>query len=198
MNTIHFVTSNRGKVSSLQNRLGKNAIVERLRLDVPEIQADSAEVIARFKARYAYKQVRLPLLMQDSAFHVRALYGFPGPYIKYINETIGPEGLLDLMKGKADRYCHFEHVAVYIDGRGKEHVFRSGEESSGSIATERYEPQNVQSWSDLWQIFIPHWASRPLAALSREEIDRHEQEDDKQSDLYRFAEWYKSHVGVIQ
>ncbi len=191
---INFVTTNPGKVAALQNSLGDSATVLQLQLDVPEIQADSAEEVALYKARYAYERTKKPLIMQDSALHIRALNGFPGPYIKFINETIGPEGILSLMENKEDRYCYFDEVAVYIDDNGDEHIFRNSDAKGGTVATECHVPKNHKAWSVVWKIYIPNWASKPLAALSQDQIAQHQRENDKHSEMYHFSRWYKSRV----
>src|SRR5690606_9548162 len=100
MKEIHFITSNKGKILSLVNRLPKDRfIVIGEKIDLMEMQGNTAAEISELKAKLAFEKLGKPLIVQDSALHIPALNGFPGPYIKYIQDTIGPEGLLKLIEG---------------------------------------------------------------------------------------------------
>src|SRR5487761_1792432 len=104
MREIYFITSNVGKAASLNRLLNaKRYTVIQKNIEIPEIQSDTALEIATYKAKFAYESLGKPVIVQDSAFHINALSGFPGPYIKYTNETIGIEGILHLMNGIDDR-----------------------------------------------------------------------------------------------
>lgn len=92
------------------------AEVEHLRLEIPEYRDNDVRNIAREKARYAYAHLGRPLIVDDTAFSVEALNGFPGPYAAYVQETIGNAGILKLMEGVADRRAHFETAIAYADG----------------------------------------------------------------------------------
>lgn len=92
------------------------AVVEHVRLEIPEYRDNDVRNIAREKARYAYSRIGQPLIVDDTAFCVDALNGFPGPYAAYVQETIGNAGILKLMDGVADRQAHFETAIAYADG----------------------------------------------------------------------------------
>lgn len=166
MREIRFVTGNAGKVAFLKSQLDPDKYrVLQDGLAVPEIQADTVLEIASYKARYAYDKLQKPLVVQDSAFHVNALNGFPGPYVKYFMQTIGIKGLLRLMKDTKDRSAVFEHALVYIDGHGRPHPFVS-KLTTGTLAQAAYEGKYDGAWSDLWNIYIPAGAgTKTLAEL---------------------------------
>ncbi len=92
--------------------------VEHVPLDCPEFRHSDVKVIAREKARYAYEQLRRPLIVDDTAFSIRALNGFPGPYAAYVLDTIGIEGILTLMETRVDRYASFVTAIAYADETG--------------------------------------------------------------------------------
>lgn len=92
------------------------AVVEHVRLEIPEYRDNDVRNIAREKARYAYSRIGQPLIVDDTAFCVDALNGFPGPYAAYVQETIGNAGILKLMDGVGDRQAHFETAIAYADG----------------------------------------------------------------------------------
>ena len=100
---VYFVTSNSGKVQSLQASLDKlNApvTVKQYTMKLDEIQADDPEEISQQKARDAFKELKKPLVVEDSGFCINALNGFPGVYTHFILETIGADGIIKLMEGK--------------------------------------------------------------------------------------------------
>lgn len=192
MKEILFVTSNAGKVSSLANRLmGSDLQIKQQKFDLPELQGNSAEEISMGKAKAAFAVLKKPLVVQDSALHINALGGFPGPYIKYIQETIGPEGLVKLMDGIADRSCYFETALTYIESEDtyKTFVHKS---KSGKVAHAVDNTESAKAWGIVWKIYIPGWADRPLSALSKEEIDARETKKDDDSEFAQFAKWIRT------
>lgn len=188
MQEIIFATSNRGKVKTLSRCLdAKKYKVIQKELEIPEIQASSARDIATFKAEYAYKELNQPVIVQDSSFHVTALKGFPGPYIKFVNETIGPLGLVKLMNGVADRSCHFELALAYVDVNGV-HTFVH-ETQPGSLSDSVYEGDSKNSWSGLWKIYRPSDSDKVLAAFTPDELKRMEVSDEHNSEFSQFIRW---------
>ena len=174
MKTIVFATSNRGKVKTLRShleRIGMDIIVEQCALDLIEPQAATASEVARVKAKQAYEQLRCPVLVDDSSFHIYALGGFPGPYIKYMLETVGADGIVSLMEGKYDRRAYAESALAYIDETGVLYEF-SAREPDGHIATKVRKGENA-GWGDLWKIFIPAGMDRTLSEMTAEDHDRH-------------------------
>jgi non-canonical purine NTP pyrophosphatase (RdgB/HAM1 family) len=190
---IYFVTSNKGKVSSLQSRPPAGYEVEQIEVEVPEIQHSDVEEIVREKVRYAFQKVGKPVVMHDSAFCVPALAGFPGPYVKYSIETIGVEGLLKLMEGKQDRTAYFKMAMAYADESGEVHTFVNDVKSSkGTVADHITEGSTERSWSGIWNIYCPEWGNgKTLAELGPEAIAAHEKKDDTSSEFYHFAQWLK-------
>ena len=88
---ISFVTNNKLKVQVARNSLHKHGItVKQIVLDLPEIQSDSVKEIAIFSAKNAALVVGQPVIVGDTGFFVESLGGFPGPYLKYINEKLSP------------------------------------------------------------------------------------------------------------
>lgn len=189
---ITFATGNKGKVASMQRHIaqsGIDAVVIQAPLDLTEPQADTATEVALSKAKQAYAQLKKPVLVDDSSFHISALGGFPGPYIKYMLTTIGVEGIIDFMKGKADRTAYFLSSLVYVDDRGEEHVF-SDAPYWGVISEAIDEYDSEIAWSDLFKIFIPNGSDKVLARMTPAD---HERVDKKQANSYEeFCKWLGS------
>jgi non-canonical purine NTP pyrophosphatase (RdgB/HAM1 family) len=60
---------------------------------LPEVQTlDLAEVV-RGKASMAYERLGRPVLVEDTALELAGLGGFPGPLIRWLLASVGPEGI---------------------------------------------------------------------------------------------------------
>lgn len=193
MNII-FATSNAGKATSLRYRLKRHGVdvaVDQQSLDLIEPQADTSREIARVKARQAWDQLHQPVVVDDSSFHITALNGFPGPYIKPMLQTVGIDGILRLMEGYDDRSAAFISSLVYIDEDGVEHIF-DDDPYTGTIALTASTKKKAGAWSALHQIFIPTGCNKVLAELS---ADAHTNVQPERVDSYtRFAQWMKGNT----
>lgn len=116
--TITFVTSNKRKLDDLIYVCEPFGIeVEGLDLPVDEIQSHDPEEIAVKKAKQAYKLAGKPVVVNDAYWHIMALHGFPGAYMKHIDMWLSPEDLLALMVNKSDRSVSCTDTLVYYDGK---------------------------------------------------------------------------------
>ena len=120
---IAVVTSNPHKAAEIAAFFGSAAAVEHIRMEIREYRHPDIGEIARQKAEYAYRALDRPLMVDDTAFCIRALQGFPGPYAAYVLDTIGNGGILKLMDGVFDRSAYFE-TAIACATRGGIIVFR--------------------------------------------------------------------------
>ena len=194
MKTLIFATSNQGKATSLKRHLaivGVPVTVEARPLELIEPQADTALEVALSKARQAFALLSQPVIVDDSAFHITALGGFPGPYIKYMLSTLGIEGIMAFMKGQKDRTAYFESHLVYIDEHGTEHVF-SDAPYRGVIAQSSDSYSHPDEWSPLWRIFIPEWTTKTISQLTDSERMEHAKEVSASDAYMQFAEWYQA------
>jgi non-canonical purine NTP pyrophosphatase (RdgB/HAM1 family) len=192
MQTIIFATSNDGKVKSLQRRFERLGVegfkITKRTLDLIEPQAVSSTEVAKYKAKQAFDVMQKPILVDDSSFHISALGGFPGPFIKYMLETIGIEGILSFMNGKEDRSAYFLSTLVYIDESGNEHVFED-EPYYGVITNKIEDYESTKAWSKLSKIFIPTGSDKVLALMTDED---HARIDEKITNSYeKFCIWLK-------
>lgn len=187
--TINFVTGNSGKVKTMQDHIKKYGFrVVQKKLSLVEPQAISAEAVALSKAMQAFKFLKEPVVVEDSSFHIEGLKGFPGPYIKYVLETIGVEGILELSKSLKDRTCRFTSALAYIDSDGVPRTFvQKGD--AGILDTKIDQTENYQEWSDLWRIFIPSGHNVPLTALSKKKRDIVWKKWENESVFTQFAKW---------
>jgi XTP/dITP diphosphohydrolase len=130
---IVFVTGNAHKVSEAAELLGRSGItVVQKDLGYPEIQADTLEEVALEGIRWCMEKLKKPCFIEDAGLFIEAYRGFPGPYSKYVHETIGNEGVLALMSGVPSRNAAFRSVIAYHDGQ-QPHLFIG--ETLGHIST---------------------------------------------------------------
>ena len=160
---IVFVTGNEMKLKSCIE-VFKDSNINIINEDIkcPEMQFDTIEEVAIQKAKYAYSIIKKPLIINDCGLIIPALNDFPGPYTKYVENTIKEDGILNLMKDKKDRYTYYLDVLVYIDKEIK--IFKSV--TPGSISLEK-EGTNGYGYD---KIFIPKDMEKPLACYSDDEI----------------------------
>ena len=96
---IYFATGNPNKIKEANIILRdlKNITVEQIKCPYPEVQG-TLEEVSEFGAKYVYEKIKKPVIVEDSGFFVEALNGFPGTYSRFVQETIGNEGILKLLE----------------------------------------------------------------------------------------------------
>lgn len=116
---VSYVTSNPGKFENAKKFFAPyNIEVEQLALKVEEIQSSDSIEIATAKAQSAYNIKKLPLFVNDASWIIPSLKGFPGPFMKYMNQWFEPRDFINLMKDKTDRRIILRDSIVYIDETG--------------------------------------------------------------------------------
>ena len=125
--SITFVTGNAGKLEELR------ALLDPLDIAVvpdgrgyPEIQHDELAGVTEAGAGYlAATGVEPPFLLEDSGLFISALKGFPGVYSRHALDTIGLQGILDLLRDVEleARTATFRSDLCYVDADGTPHHF---------------------------------------------------------------------------
>ncbi len=187
---ITYVTTNKGKVSSLSRHLLPYGIsVVQKPIDLPEPRDDNVEVIAKHKAFFAYSILKEPLVVLDAGFYVKSLNGFPKAFVNFALDTIDIGGILKLVEGK-ERECEFKHCLAYIDGTLTQPVLFVSS-VKGIIAQQSRGKMQDHLWSKLGLIFIPEHGNRTLAEMSKEEYDAFWKDyPGEVSCQEKFGEWY--------
>lgn len=93
---LYFVTGNINKFNEAKEILGED--LEQLEIDLVEIQESSAEKIVEHKLKEALKNHPGPLVVDDVSLELEALKGFPGPYTKWMEKTVGVENVYEIAK----------------------------------------------------------------------------------------------------
>ena len=195
---LGFVTSNKGKQKELQTRLSElSHEVVQLSISYPELQADSIDEVARFGLDWINRKIHDEtieialieavelIIIEDSGLFVHALNDFPGVYSKFVFNTIGYLGVVELLKDNLDRSAHFEscigmlglgaHTVVKNDRNGKNnteisntiHLFKG--RCTGVISPT---PRGNKGFG-FDPIFIPDGAIKTFAEMDTEEKNRY-------------------------
>jgi XTP/dITP diphosphohydrolase len=186
---LFFVTSNSAKVASVARVLaGYGIVVVRLDVDLPELQAETAQEIAVGKARAAYAMVKAPVMVIDSAFHVDVLGGFPGTNVKWATKQIGVRGYLDLLWCYPDaaRACTFVDALAYMDSFHAQPLVLTRRERGRVAETERG-TLRMAFKSPLATVFIPDGETKTLAEMSDAELEAYRSKPHMEAHLRALA-----------
>ena len=122
MKEIYFVSSNIKKYKEIRLTLDRYNILLKFRdATLPELQSLSLDYIALEKAKFAFKIIAKPVIIEDDGLFIHSLRGFPGPYSSYTFKTIGNKGILKLLSTSKDRRASFTSVIVYMDSNMTRH-----------------------------------------------------------------------------
>ena len=152
MKKITYVTGNWAKIESAKQILEPlGYVVDNIKMETPEIQADDVTEVAKYSAKWAANELNIPVLKNDSGLFVEGLNGFPGVYTHYVDDTLGVDGLLKLMDGLDNRKAYFKESIAYCE--------------PGIIDTKK---SGTYGWS--WDfVFIPDGENQTLGCFPDEE-----------------------------
>ena len=108
---INFVSGNKNKLRELNelfNEHFKDIQINQLDIDLPELQGNPEDIV-RSKLKLALekaKNLKGPVLVEDTSLCFNAYGGLPGPYIKYFLKAIKQEGLYKMA-------CAFDDHSAY-------------------------------------------------------------------------------------
>jgi non-canonical purine NTP pyrophosphatase (RdgB/HAM1 family) len=154
-----FVTSSEDKVKEAS--LVLPFPMKRVALELHEMQTTDLEAIVRFKAEQAWRQVRAPVIVEDTALRFLAWQQMPGPFIKHFVENLGLLGIVDALSPSKDWRAEAITGVGYCDG-GEVRYFEG--RVKGLIVLPM--GKEVFGWD---AIFRPQGSGRTYAEMSREE-----------------------------
>jgi inosine triphosphate pyrophosphatase len=177
---VCFVTGNKLKFEEDREILAEHGIdVEHLEIDLPEIQADPAD-IAKHKARIAAEKAGKPCFVDDTALCFNALNGLPGEYIKFFAEKLGLPKLVKLLEGFEDKSAKAMAVVAYCEPGKEPKVFEGIVE--GTIVMPRGE-------RFVWDpIFQPEGFKETYAEMTQEQKNKISH---RRNAMEKFAEYLK-------
>ncbi len=160
MDNITFVTSNDNKLSDAQQALGLK--LSRVSLDLDELQDMNLANIVEHKTRQAYAQLQSPVMTEDVGLYLDAWNGFPGPFVKWVRETMGFEGMARMIPD-SNRKATWKVSYGYYDG-DKLALFEGSVD--GRIEEKA---RGTGSWG-FGVYFVPNGEKKTLAELGSEEL----------------------------
>lgn len=157
---LGFVTSNTNKFQELQSLLETS--IEQVMIDLPEVQAIDVREVIEAKARAAYDELQAPALVEDTGLFIPAWNGLPGALIRWFLQTVGNEGICQMLSSYDDRRAVAETFIGYFDG---ESFFHFSGKVEGSIAPS---PRGEMGFG--WDaIFIPTNSDKTFAEMTMKE-----------------------------
>ena len=161
MNVV-YVTGNQHKAKHFSSIVGMD--IERVNVDVNEIQSLNLREVVEYKAKATYEVVKRPVIVEDTKLVFRALGALPGPFIKWFMEELGHEGLCRLVDGK-DRTAFAGAAIAYYDGENLE-IFER--ELEGEILQSPVLGGTGFGWN---AIFKPKGADKSLSEMDKQEFE---------------------------
>jgi XTP/dITP diphosphohydrolase len=162
---LFFLTGNTHKFEEVKNFIetsGLDAIITQMNVPLVEIQSNFIEDVAIHKVQSVINSIQSNYFVEDAGFFVDELNEFPGVFSSYIQDMIGNEGILKLMKGVKKRTASFQSIIAL---KLNEKIYTFHGRVDGTVSHEirgkkgfGYDP-----------IFIPKGSERTFAEISMEE-----------------------------
>ena len=163
-----YVTSNELKFKVAQQSLrGSGILLERKSLDTPEIQSTRVEEIAEWSAIWACEHLKQPVVVSDVGYYIEALNGFPGPFIKYVNDWFTADDYLNLLQGKSNRKATIQDCLAYCRPDEKPVIFSQFYRGEIAIKPGRKKGTPIN------QVFIPEGFSKPISEIPPDQMVAH-------------------------
>ncbi|XP_056379227.1 inosine triphosphate pyrophosphatase [Hyla sarda] len=136
--SVVFVTGNAKKLEEVIQILGDNFPYKLIaqKIDLPEYQGEPDEISIQ-KCKEAARQIRGPVIVEDTCLCFNALGGLPGPYIKWFLDKLKPEGLHRMLAGFEDKSAYALCTFAYSRGEPEEPVLLFRGKTPGQIVSPR-------------------------------------------------------------
>lgn len=169
MKTIYFATKNTGKFESMKLDLKNlNVNLEMYETDIMEPRTYKLEEIASKKVLEAYKKIKKPCIAIDAGFYLNQYENFPGAFTNFILDTIGIDGIIDLVKDK-NKEAYFADALAYMDETLDKPIVTVSK-TIGKCSVKQKGTMQSWHWSKLSLIFIPTGYDKTLAELTYQEF----------------------------
>jgi len=183
MAKLIFATGNKGKLLEAKEILG--IAVEGTSLEIDEIQSIDPIEVAVKKAKAYYQKLKKPIFVEDNAFFFEGLNNLPSTYIDSFSKVLGNNGLVDLLRGRKDRKATAQATIVYVDKKGKEHVFIG--KVKGKIASKAKGDKGF-GWDP---IFIPKGSTKTFGQMELKEKNKYSM---RKKALVKLKKWLAAEV----
>ena len=118
--TIYFITGNENKFKEVKSMIPE---VERMDMDLPEIQDIDPKEIIKAKLEEAMKHHDGAFIVEDTSLTLKAMNGLPGPLIKWFEQAIGLDGIANLAEKLGDDKAIARSMIGYATDSDNIHFF---------------------------------------------------------------------------
>jgi XTP/dITP diphosphohydrolase len=164
---ISIVTSNAYKLAEIRSFFRGTFIrIRAHRLDLPEVQSTDQQHILEQKLDYAWKALRKPLIVDETAVYIERYFNFPGTMTKHVLAGVGLDGIFKLINEGEPAY--FQTLIGFTDD-GLPKVFKAV--LKGRLTRKR--PNEIHPQGQFSGIFIPHRQTTTLDKLPPSSVVSH-------------------------
>ena len=158
-----LATGNVHKATAIQSILGQP--VRHVKLDLPKVQSIDVQVVIEEKARVAYQLLGKPVIVEDTSLSFVAWNGLPGALIRWFLESVGNEGLCQMLSTYDQRDAKAETCLGFYDGQ----KLMSFSGVVHGLVPQHPRGQGGFGWDP---IFVPDGWSKSFAEMSKAEAKR--------------------------
>jgi XTP/dITP diphosphohydrolase len=187
---MYFVSKNVNKYNEIKELLLDNGLthlrLEHKKIELKEIQSNFLDEVATVKVKQAFELFGEQVLIEDDGLFIESLNGFPGVYSSFVYDTLGNNGILDLLKNKTNRKAVFKSVIAFYEGKNIKTFIG---EVKGLIS------DNIQEGG--WgfdPIFIPENAEKCFGQMDLNSKNKYSH---RRSALVQFYKWYIQNINKI-
>lgn len=167
--TVTYATGNALKIEIASSILADYGVkVEAKKLDLPEIQSVDGKEVCEFAAVHAAKLLNCTVVKTDVSYSIPSLNGFPGPFVKYINQWLSPNDICLLMQDKEDRSVVIVDFLTIANPNGEIQTFKS---STQATLTDTPDIKSIKG-STFDRLLIRQGYSLPQSMLTPEDLDK--------------------------
>lgn len=118
MNEVIFLTGNETKFTNAETACEKHGVhLKQASLKIDEVQNIDPEYVITDKVKKAFEALKQPIVVSDDSWEIQGLNGFPGPYMKDMNQWFTPQNFADLTRSLKDRRIFLHSRLAYTDGK---------------------------------------------------------------------------------
>ncbi|GAB64836.1 HAM1 domain containing protein [Plasmodium cynomolgi strain B] len=125
---IYLVTGNKNKRMEFQRHMNGELEVHFADIDLIEMQSNDIVKINEYKAKSAHEILssdvsgesqarRMLVITDDTGLYMDCLGSFPGPYIKWMQKSLGSQGIVNVATKLQNDKCHAICVYSVYDGK---------------------------------------------------------------------------------
>lgn len=128
-----------------------------------------------------------PFIVEDSAFYIEALKGFPGTFVNTSFDTLGEERIVKLLNNEKNRRALIESVLVYGNSVTKKLTLFTSY-YHGTIS-DKPRGLNTKGWK-ITRIFIPDGEKKTLAENNNKEWRLFLYKFENNDHFEKFGKWF--------